>query len=144
MTNETFKAVKQQLDAMGGDLFEVGVRLADGRMLLREWAPDAVLKAVRWLQHENAQGADVYIRPSRSRGSALVLLDDLSRERIASLPAAGLAPCVVVETSKENFQAWLRLSQDAQPPAVRTAVAWHLATTLGGDLIDLSVNHDNR
>lgn len=144
MTSETFKAVKHQLDAMGGNLFEVGVRRADGRMLLREWAPDAVLKAVRWLQHENAQGADVYIRPARSRGSALVLVDDLSRERIAGLPAAGLAPCVVVETSKENFQAWIHLTLDAQPPAVRTAVAWHLATILDGDLRSADYAHFGR
>ena len=143
-TSKTFKTVQQQLEAMGAALFEVGVRLADGRMLLREWAPDAVLKAVPWLQHENASGADIYVRPSRSRGSALVLLDDLSRERIASLPDVGLTPCVVVETSKDNFQAWVRLSPDAQPPAVRTAVARQLATTLGGDLRSADYAHLGR
>lgn len=144
MTGITMQAVERQINAMGAELFEIGVRRPGMGMLLREWAPDALRAAVPWLQHENARGSDVYVRPARSRGSALVLVDDLSREGVGSLSGLGLAPCVVVETSAQNFQAWICLAPDAQPPAVRTAVARKLATMLGGDMNSADYAHFGR
>ncbi len=144
MTTMTMLAVQRQVDAMGSELFEVGVLRPGQGMLLREWTPPAVLAAVPWLQHENACRADIYIRPSRDRGSALVLVDDLSREEVERLPALGLAPCVVLETSRENFQAWVRLGTDAQPPAIRTAVARRLAEMLSADMNSADFAHFGR
>jgi hypothetical protein len=140
----TMLAVQRQVDAMGSELFEVGVLRPGLGMLLREWTPPAVLAAVPWLQHENACRADIYIRPSRDRGSALVLVDDLSRKEVERLPALGLTPCVVVETSRENFQVWIRLGTDAQPPAIRTAVARRLAEMLGADMNSADFAHFGR
>ncbi len=51
----------------------------------------------------------IYFRPSSER--RFTLLDDLSRDAVASLTAAGLEPCAVIETSPGNFQAWLKHSR---------------------------------
>ena len=144
MTRLTMQVVERQARAMGAEIFEIGVRRPCAGMLLREWAPEALLAAIPWLQYENARGADVYIRPARNRGSALVLVDDLTAERVESLPGLGLAPCVVVETSSQNFQVWIRLTRDAQPPAVRTAVARYLAAILDGDMNSADYAHFGR
>lgn len=132
-TDRTAEAVNRQLEAMDCKLYEVGARDPAKGMMIRRWAADMVRKSVAWLRRMNAQGNDVYIRPDRATASSLVLLDDLSREKVAALPGLGLEPCMVTQTSRGNFQAWIRLSTEAQPPAVRTAVAQRLARELGAD-----------
>lgn len=133
MQDRTAAAVDRQLQAMGCAMYEVGVRHPTKGMLLREWAADMIRKSIAWLKRQNALGNDIYIRPSRSSASSLVLIDDLSAEKVRDMGALGLAPALVTQTSAGNFQAWVRLSEEAQPPAVRTAVAKHLAQQLGGD-----------
>ncbi len=132
-TDRTAQAVERQLQAMGCAMYEVGVRHPTKGMLLREWAADMIRKSIAWLKRQNALGNDIYIRPSRSSASSLVLIDDLSAEKVRDMGALGLAPALVTQTSAGNFQAWVRLSEEAQPPAVRTAVARQLAQQLGGD-----------
>ena len=133
MQDRTAAAVERQLAAMDCKLYEVGVRHPSKGMLLREWAADMIRKSIGWLKRQNAQGCDIYIRPARSAASSLVLVDDLSAEKVRDLAAQGLAPALVTETSKGNYQAWVRLTPEAQPPAVRTAAARQLARQLGGD-----------
>lgn len=60
----------------------------------------------------NVNGAHVYVRVSTTAPGShcgVVLLDDLSRDALHQLSTEGWEPCAVVETSPNNFQAWLRL-----------------------------------
>ena len=144
MQDRTAAAVDRQLQAMGCAMYEVGVRHPTKGMLLREWMGDMIRKSIGWLKRQNAQGCDIYIRPARSGATSLVLIDDLSSDAVRDMGALGLAPALVTETSKDNYQAWVRLTPEAQPPAVRTQAAKALAQQLGGDPNSADFGHFGR
>jgi RepB DNA-primase from phage plasmid len=104
------RLVRVQLRAMGCERFELGIRRDAGEMILREGQGAIEIEgAIKWLRHENAKGAHIYVRPAGLH--ALNLIDDLSAEAIERMKAEGFEPAVVVETSPQNFQAWLNHGQ---------------------------------
>ena len=123
------RLVRAQLRAMGCARFDLGVRRDGGEMVLREGqGAFAVAEAVKWLRHENAEGAHVYIRPAGVH--SLSLLDDLTAEAIERMKAEGFEPAVVVETSPHNFQVWLNHGEILSA-ARSTAAAKQLAERFG-------------
>ncbi len=125
------RLVRSQLRAMGCARFDLGVRRDGGEMVLREGQDAfAVAEAVKWLRHENAKGAHVYIRPAGVH--SLSLLDDLTAEAIERMKAEGFEPAAVVEISPNNFQVWLNHGQ-VLDVTTSTAVAKQLAARFGGD-----------
>ena len=132
------KAVQLQLQAMGADLYELGVRVppeisdnGESQMILRNGLTNGeVFEKLDWLAAENAKGHHVYIRPSGP--SQLTLIDDLTRNSLDTLLDTGYTPACVVETSPGNFQAWLKhawtLNNDEG-----TIAAKILAERFGGD-----------
>ena len=58
--------------------------------------------------------------------------------------AEGLAPCVVLQTSPGNLQAWLDVSATPLEPAVATSVGKRLARRYGGDLASTDWRHLGR
>lgn len=143
MPDSTTYAIQVQMAAMGGGPFEVGVLLPSTppRMLLRNWEVPDVLKSVRWLKAKNAEGAAVYIRPLGEH--SLSLIDDLKAETLPRLKREGFGPCLVVETSPNNFQAWLNHGLKL-PKEVSTAAARTLAERFGGDLGSADWRHFGR
>lgn len=131
--DRSYLAARRQLDAMGVDSFEVGIRDQAGRMLTRTWSKAETLQAMPWLKRENAKGADVYVRPAGETNAGLVLVDDLNRGQLARMQAAGLTPASVTETSPDNFQAWVRVHDKRLEPKLATEVATMLAEQYGGD-----------
>lgn len=99
-------AVRQQLVATGCEGFDIGVLRQDGRMLMRErWSAERIVAALNWLRWENAVGAHIYVRPCGAHAFSLV--DDLSADSLKQMKESGFRPAVIVETSPDNFQAWL-------------------------------------
>lgn len=131
--DRSYLAARRQLDAMGVDSFEVGIRDQAGRMLTRTWSKAETLQAMPWLKRENAKGADVYVRPAGETNAGLVLVDDLNRGQLARMQAAGMTPASVIETSPDNFQAWVRVHDKRLEPKLATEVATMLAEQYGGD-----------
>ncbi|KXB09921.1 hypothetical protein ADT33_11200 (plasmid) [Xylella fastidiosa] len=131
--DRSYLAARRQLDAMGVERFEVGVRDQAGRMLIRTWSTPEILQNMAWLKRENAKGADVYVRPAGETNAGLVLVDDLNRGQLARMQAAGMAPASVTETSPDNFQAWVRVHEKHLEPKLATEVATMLAKEYGGD-----------
>ncbi len=120
-----------QLEAMGCERFDIGVKRIDGAMILREgWGAKQVLKSLLWLRRENLNRGHIYGRPSGAHGLSLV--DDLKAAAIAGMKAQGFEPALVVETSPGNFQAWLKHGQVLNE-ATSTRVAKELALRFGGD-----------
>ena len=104
------RLVRLQLHAMGCERFDLGIKRDAGEMILREeQAALDIETTIKWLRHENAKGAHVYVRPAGLH--ALSLIDDLSAEALKRMKAEGFEPAVVVETSSDNFQAWLKHGQ---------------------------------
>jgi hypothetical protein len=138
----THIAALSQLAAMDCSCFDIGVFQQSGRMLLREgWSAGQVESAIKWLRRENARGAQIFVRPHGEH--ALSLLDDLSCSAILELKRSGFDPAVVVETSRNNFQAWLNhgrvLSRELSTQATE-----QLARRFGGDPSSADWRHFGR
>lgn len=139
--NRTLHAVRRQLSVMRCERFEVGVRQqANGRMMNRVWSSGEIVKNVQWLKRMNADDNDLYIRPCRAscRESRLVLIDDVTRDAVSRMMASGHEPTLVVETSPENYQVWIRVPYVAED-ALITQLARRLAERYQGD--QNSANH---
>jgi hypothetical protein len=138
----THSQVRRQLAAMACDSFDVGILRRDGRMLLREeWTLRQIEQAIQRLRRENARGAHIFVRPHGVHAFSLV--DDLSVDAIARMTEAGYQPALVVETSPQNFQAWLKHKRTLDHN-MSTSAAKELATRFGGDLSSADWRHFGR
>jgi hypothetical protein len=125
------RLVRAQLRAMDCDRFDLGIRRDAGEMILREGqGASEIEESIKWLRHENGKGAHIYIRPAGTH--CLSLIDDLTADAIERMKAEGFEPAVVVETSSNNFQAWLNHGQILKA-TMSTRVAKYLAERFGGD-----------
>ena len=137
------RLVRLQLRAMGCERFDVGIKRDAGEMILREGqGAIEIEETIKWLRHENAKGAQIYVRPTGAHG--LSLLDDLSSEAMERMKAEGFEPAVVVETSPNNFQAWLPTARFSTPRRARVprsnslnALAGIHRALIGGTLVGL-------
>jgi hypothetical protein len=138
MKNRTLQAVEQQIAAMGCEVYEIGLYKphtpgSDSRepeMLPRTWDRAILLKSVPWLRYQNSQGRNIYIRPKGEHH--LSMIDDLPATAIDRMKAEGFTPTLVVETSPNNFQAWLNHGE-VLPQRLSTLAARTLAEKFGGD-----------
>lgn len=133
--NRTTRAVESQIEAMGCDVFEIGlfkIDAAEGESIMvpRVWDREALVRSVPWLRHENLGARNIYIRPKGEH--QLSLVDDLSASAVANMKRSGFAPALVVETSPGNFQAWVKHSE-CLDKETGTAAARELAQRFGGD-----------
>ena len=133
--HKTIEAVQSQIQAMGAELFEVGLFKPDanGRhpeMLPRVWDCESLLRSIGWLRHENREGRNIFIRPNGEHNLSLV--DDLKASAIAAMRRNGFTPAIVVETSPGNFQAWLKHPEPLNKE-LGTAAAKALAEKFGAD-----------
>jgi len=136
------RMVREQLRAMGCERFDLGIRRDAGEMIL--WEEQGFIEieeAIKWLRHENGKGAHIYIRPAGTHG--LSLIDDLTADGIERLKADGFQPAVVVETSPNNFQAWLNHGQVLET-ALSTRAAKALVERFGGDPSSADWRHFGR
>jgi RepB DNA-primase from phage plasmid len=136
------RLVREQLRAMGCERFDLGIRREAGEMILREGQGAIEIEvAIKWLRHENGKGAHIYIRPAGAH--SLSLIDDLTAEVIERMKGEGFEPAVVVETSPNNFQAWLNHGQ-VLDAATSTRASKQLAERFGGDLSSADWRHFGR
>ena len=104
--DRTEHTIRQLLAALPAPGYDIGV-LTDAGMYRVEAAPAyRVLRMLPFLKRRNAQGANIYLRPTGE--SCYTLLDDLTAATLSRLTVEGYAPAAVIETSPGNFQAWLR------------------------------------
>lgn len=135
--NKTLEVVRRHIEAMGSDVFEIGLFQPDAEhsdsataMIPRTWDADGLIRSVPWMRLQNLHGRNIYIRPNGEHDLSMV--DDLNRDSVRRMFVSGFRPAVVVETSPGNYQAWLRHSR-VLPKDVSTAAARKLAEEFGGD-----------
>ena len=105
--DRTEQTLRHMLAAIEAPVYDVGVLSSRGMLPGLDAIPaSAVLDKLRLLKFRNARGSHIYLRPSGEH--RYTVLDDLDEAKLASLSADGFEPCAVVETSKGNFQAWLK------------------------------------
>ena len=135
LINRTSLAVQRQVTAMAADLFEIGLYNPDAVppesvMVPRVWDAEAIRNSMPWLRHQNRDGRNMYIRPKGEHNLSLV--DDLTKDAVSAMKSAGFGPAVIVETSPNNFQAWLKHAERLSKE-VSTAAARALAEKFVGD-----------
>jgi hypothetical protein len=132
----TTQIVRAQVEAMGADVFELGLFQMDSTegggppMLPRTWDVSGLMRSIPWLRLQNAQGRNIYIRPQGEHD--LTLIDDLKADSVERMKREGFQPALVVETSPGNFQAWLK-HPERLPKDLGTAAARALAERFDGD-----------
>jgi DNA primase RepB-like protein len=133
----TAGAVKHQIAAMGAEVFEVGLfkprvdpNSREPEMLPRTWNIRTLLNSLSWLQFQNLNGRNIYIRPKGENN--LSLIDDLTAAGVSEMKKSGFQPAVLTETSPGNFQVWLKHAE-MLPKDLGTAAARALAAKFQGD-----------
>ncbi len=89
------------------------------------------ISSYKYIRHMNANGCHIYGRPMSNWH---VLVDDLCEDAIDQLFKDGLRPSVIVETSPDNYQAWITVAPEPINDNLARAVAVLLASRYGGDL----------
>lgn len=142
--DRTVQAIVRQLKAMGCERYDIGIRdAATGKMMNREWEPQEVMQNAGWLKRMNAQGNDIYIRPAEQARHGLVLVDDLSSDDLDAMKQEGREPAAIIETSPKNYQAWVKVAQDA-PAGHRGVIARELARKYDADPASADSRHYGR
>ncbi len=141
------RAVAKQLWAMGAERYEIGIsNQTTDRLIPRVYTHEQALRAVGFLRDENRRDSNIYVRPSADEGMnvGLVLVDDLSLDRIAQMHHEGLGAAAVTETSPGNYQAWVRLADRPITADLATAAARALMERYGGDPASADYRHYGR
>jgi len=150
--NLTLQAIRRQLTAMPHDLYLIRLihhqtkRAFPGERL---WTAAQLIHpaTVRFLRVRNREGCDVYIQPyaeERNPGYILVDLDHTGPAIVETMQSNRHDPCVVLQTSHGNLQAWVQVSTTPIEPAVATWIGKHLAHVYGGDPASTDWRHLGR
>lgn len=148
----TLRAVRRQIAAMPHELYLVRLIHSRTRRAFpgeRLWTAAQLIHpaTLRFLRVRNREGCDVYIQPYAENRNAGYILVDLDHSRppiVETMRADGLTPCLVLETSPGNLQAWLHVSPAPLEPAVATSIGKQLARRYGGDLASTDWRHLGR
>jgi RepB DNA-primase from phage plasmid len=150
--NLTVQAIRRHLAAMPHDLYLVRLIHYHTRRAFpgeRLWTAAQLSHpaTIRFLRIRNREGCDVYIHPyaeNRNPGYILVDLDHSDPAVVETMRAAGHQPCVVLQTSPGNLQAWVQVSATPIPAAVASQIGQQLARLYGGDLASTDWCHLGR
>jgi hypothetical protein len=68
------------------------------------WSSEELLSNISLLIERNTQSYEIFARPADKN---YVLLDDVERQMLSEI--AKIKPCLLMETSQDNYQVWLRV-----------------------------------
>lgn len=106
---DLYSIVSNFLKGVVSDQYEIKL-IQRPYVITRNWTEAEILKNINFLSKKNRQNLNVYIRPLDKR---FILLDDLTRDMLIEL--ARIKPCLLMETSPGNYQAWIKFKE--VPPA---------------------------
>jgi hypothetical protein len=143
-TDKTIAAVAAFADALRADVYHLRLVNFETRAAIAVAYPAAVLtkpETIAYLRRENKLGFNIYIRPA---GLQYVLLDDLTRPQLHHIKADDLRPCLLLETSPNNYQAWLILPDCPADREEAKVACRTLADRYGADLSSAEPDHVGR
>jgi hypothetical protein len=148
----TLTAIRRQLAAMPSELYLVRpIHGLTGRPCAGErlWSAGLLTMgpAVGFLRARNREGFDIYLSPfaaDRNAGYILVDLDRADPPIVHTMRANGHEPCVVLQTSPGNLQAWVHVSPTPLEPALATEIGRELARLYRGDPASVDWRHLGR
>lgn len=109
MAKSTEKEIERWINAMPADKYDVRAVWHDKKDKSkhpsnRKVSGDKLPNLISFFKEENAKGFNIVGRPADFR---YIFLDDLSKSVWDQMISDGFRPCVVVESSPDNFQAFL-------------------------------------
>ncbi|AXC16444.1 traI protein (DNA helicase I) (plasmid) [Acidisarcina polymorpha] len=129
--DRTHRAVLNMLNALSAPTYDVGILSERGALPgFNHLTPETVLARIPTMKAHNSHGSHIYIRPAGHH--QFTVLDDLAPDHLARLSADGYEPCAVVETSPNNYQAWLKHDTEYEP-RLSSYIAQTLARRYHGD-----------
>lgn len=140
--NLTEIAVANYLTALGADSYELRFVHAETKAAIKTEYTTEIFgepKTIKHLRLKNREGFHIYARPV---GWQYVLLDDLTRPALADL--APLRPCALIETSPDNYQAWLILPDVPPDRDAAKVICGQLAKRFGADPGSAEPDHVGR
>ena len=143
--DRTTQAVRQQLKAMDCGTYDIGVIGAkkDGKAFhFQNRTTAQVMAEIPNLKRLNAQGRHIYIQPAEDNHK-MVLVDDVSFDDIENMSKNGHKPALTVETSPDNYQAWVK-SPKSITEDERASVAMDLANIYDADKNSAQKRHYGR
>src|SRR5258708_33307257 len=148
----TLTAIRRQLAAMPNELYLVRpIHGLTGRPCAgdRLWSAGLLTMgpAVGFLRARNREGFNIYLSPfaaDRNAGYILVDLDRADPPIVHTMRVNGHEPCVVLQTSPGNLQAWVQVSATPLEPAVATEIGGQLARLYRGDPASVYWRHLGR
>lgn len=148
----TCQAMRRQIAAMPHDLYLIRlIHYQTGRAFPGErlWTAAQLVHpgTVRFLRVRNREGCDVYVLPyadQANSGYILVDLDHGDGDIIQKMRSDGVAPCVVLQTSPGNLQAWVHVSSTPLQPSAASWIGKQLARRYSGDWASTDWRHLGR
>lgn len=142
----TARAVSTQTWAMDCDFFDVSiVKYGEGRQTVGTFTREGIGVVLSDLVRQNmVKHENIFIRPEPKLNRALILVDDVEEPDIEELRSRGVEPCLILETSHRNYQAWVDLGREPMPKAERSIVARQIAETVNADKNSADAEHYGR
>jgi hypothetical protein len=148
----TQQAIRRQLAAMPNKLYLIRMIHSVERKPVPAkslWTAEELARdcVVRSLRTNNRRGFNVYLWPYAERRNAGYIFLDFDHARpnlLQDMRIHGHEPCVVLETSPGNLQAWVRVSTTPLEPALATTLGRILAERYGGDRASTDWRHLGR
>jgi hypothetical protein len=116
--DRTHQAVEKQIEALGVEQFDILLTDKNNQKIHKTWHKFEFRKGISWLKRMNARGYSIEIKPHGNE-HGLVLVEKLSKNAIQALKEKGWEPTLTLETSKDNYQAWIKLSKENIDPIIR-------------------------
>lgn len=141
----SLQETKKQLEALGCKEFVIGIgddteKVPSDKRFVNEETP--IETYFDFLKTINARGKHIYVKPEGDHG--LVFLDDVTAEAIAEMNETGFEPAVSIETSPDNFQVWIKLSDEPLSKEIRVAATKKLARKFNADPASADADHFGR
>jgi hypothetical protein len=138
----TYQAIEKYLSAFDAAQYRVQIAHSDGKKyppLNFTYSPEQMVKSIGYLKSRNLLGYHIYARPI---GYRFILLDDLKREMLAEL--ATVRPCLLMETSPGNYQAFLTLAQEPANRNEAKNACLQICQQFNGDKASADPDHVGR
>ena len=131
-------AYQQSLPA---DYYIIRLVDASGKRITqpRRYSHRQLIKSWKYLRYMNHQGYHVYGRPE---GYEFIFIDDIPRKKLLDL--VKLKPALAMESSPNNFQAFLHLQQLPDSRAHAASICRNVCSYLDADLGSAEPDHVGR
>jgi hypothetical protein len=146
MIDYTLRAIDRQLTAMNCEYYDIGIHSRETGYTQRipMLSATSIIDSIGYYKYMNRKGNDIFISCDKSVDRAIVLVDDIKKYTIKEMYRRGFNPACVVETSPQNYQAWISLGPNGMTSSQKTIAAKLIAAEFKGDLRSIDAYHYGR